>query len=286
MIDIVIVNYNSTDYLVKCLSSIKSSLNGIPADIFVQDNASIDGIDIIKNTFPEVSLTRNSRNIGFAAAVNKAIALGQNPFIVLLNPDTLVPENFFKECLLSMKKNARAGIIGPKVLEKSGKLQHSGRSFPSLSTALFGRTSVLSRMFPNNSLTVKNLSCIHCNGSSPMEVDWVSGACMVVNRKAVEAVGGLDERFFLYWEDADWCQRMWESGWKVVYDPCVSICHFTGASSKKELLRSVMEFHKSAFRLFEKRKHSFSISLLQPFILFGLLVRSGMVLISRLARRE
>ncbi|MFO8085321.1 MAG: glycosyltransferase family 2 protein [Desulfobacterales bacterium] len=286
MIDIIIVNYNSTDYLINCLLSVKNSLNGLPVSIYIQDNASTDGVDIIRNKFPEVSLTKNSRNIGFAAAVNNALALGKNPFILLLNPDTTVSDNFFNECLSLMKKHAHVGIMGPKVLEKNGQLQHSGRSFPTLLTTLFGRTSILTRMFPNNSLTLKNLSCVNSNGRSPMEVDWVSGACMVVNRKAVEAVGGLDERFFLYWEDADWCQRMWESGWKVVYDPCVSICHITGASSKKELLRSVMEFHKSAFRLFEKRKHSLSVSLLQPFILFGLLVRSGMVLISRLARRE
>lgn len=286
MIDIIIVNYNSTDYLINCLLSVRNSLNGLPVSIYIQDNASTDGVDIIRNKFPEVSLTKNSRNIGFAAAVNNALALGKNPFILLLNPDTTVSDNFFNECLSLMKKHAHVGIMGPKVLEKNGQLQHSGRSFPTLLTAFFGRTSILTRMFPNNSLTLKNLSCVNSNGRSPMEVDWVSGACMVVNRKAVEAVGGLDERFFLYWEDADWCQRMWESGWKVVYDPCVSICHITGASSKKELLRSVMEFHKSAFRLFEKRKHSLSVSLLQPFILFGLLVRSGMVLISRLARRE
>jgi len=117
-----------------------------------------------------------------------------------------------------------------------------------------------------------------------MEVDWVSGACMVVNRKAVEVVGGLDDRFFLYWEDADWCRRMWKSGWKVIYYPKVSVLHFTGVSSQKELFRSVVEFHKSAFRLFEKYERSL-VSLLKPLILSGLLARAVIVLISQLARK-
>ncbi len=286
MIDIVIVNYNSTEYLLKCLASVKGALKAIPADIYVQDNASRDGIEIVRDKYPEVNLSLNRNNIGFAAAVNQALRLGKNPYVVILNPDTVVPEVFFHKCIQVMKESGRTGIVGPKILEKNGRLQHSGRSFPNMLTAFFGRTSVLTRLFPRNSLTRKNLSCGDSDGQLPMEVDWVSGACMVVNRKAIKTVGGMDERFFLYWEDADWCRRMWESGWKVVYDPRLSIRHFTGVSSRQELFRSVMEFHKSAFRLFEKQKHSFAVTFLQPFVLFGLALRSGMVLVWRLARKE
>jgi GT2 family glycosyltransferase len=285
MIDIIIINYNSTDYLINCLRSIKDSLNGFPADIFVQDNASVDGVDRVLIEFPQIKLTKNSRNIGFAAAVNQALVQGNNQYVMLLNPDTFVLDGFFKESINFMKSHSSTGILGPKVLEKDGKLQNSARSFPTILTAFFGRTSFLSKLFPKNPITLKNLSSLHSDGSAPMEVDWVSGACMLVNRKAIEAVGGLDDRFFLYWEDADWCRRMWESGWKVIYYPKASVCHFTGMSSKKEVLRSVTEFHKSAYRLFEKHERSLVVYL-KPLILCGLFIHAGIVLTSTLIRKN
>ena len=284
MIDIIIVNYKSTDYLLTCLRSVMESLNGFHADIFVQDNASTDGVERVLPEFPHIKLTRNPCNIGFAAAVNQALFQGKNPYVMLLNPDTIVLDGFFKESLDFMKHHPRTGIMGPKVLEEDGKLQNSARSFPTILTAFFGRTSFLSRFFPKNPMTLKNLPSLESDGCSPMEVDWVSGACMVVDRKAIEAGGGLDNRFFLYWEDADWCRRMWKTGWKVIYYPKVSVRHFTGVSSKKEVLKSVIEFHKSAFRLFEKYEPS-KVSLFKPFILSGLLFRAGVVLTSQMARK-
>jgi GT2 family glycosyltransferase len=284
MIDIIIINYNSTEHLINCLRSIKDSLNGCRADIFVQDNASADEVDRVLVEFPYIKLTRNRRNIGFAAAVNQVLYKGKNPYVVLLNPDTFILDGFFNKSLEFMKNQPQAGIMGPKVLEVNGKLQNSARSFPTVFTAFFGRTSFFSRLFPKNPITLKNLSSLNSDGFSPMEVDWVSGACMVVNRKAIEAVGGLDERFFLYWEDADWCRRMWKSGWKVFYYPKVNVRHLTGASSQKEVLKSVIEFHKSAYLLFEKYEHS-QVLILKPLILSGLLIRAGIVLTLKASTR-
>jgi GT2 family glycosyltransferase len=284
MIDIIIINYNSTDYLINCLRSIEDSLNGYHADIFVQDNASVDGVDRVLIEFPHIKLTRNPRNIGFAAAVNQALVQGNNPYVVLLNPDTFVLDDFFQKSLPFMKSHSSTGILGPKVLEEDGKLQNSARSFPTILTAFFGRTSFLSRLFPRNPITLQNLCSLNSDGHAPMEVDWVSGACMVVNRKAIEAVGGMDDRFFLYWEDADWCRRMWKSGWKVIYYPKASVCHFTGMSSQKEVLKSVTEFHKSAYRLFEKHERSLAF-FLKPVILCGLFIHAGIVLTSTLVSK-
>ncbi len=284
MIDIIIINYNSTNYLINCLRSVDESLKGCPAGIFVQDNASTDGVERVLIEFPNIKLTQNTQNIGFAAAVNQALVQGNNPYVMLLNPDTIVLDGFFKESLDFMKHHAHTGIMGPKVLEEDGKLQNSARSFPTILTAFFGRSSFLSRFFPKNPMTQKNLPSLESDGSTPMEVDWVSGACMVVKRKAIEDVGGMDNRFFLYWEDADWCRRMWKTGWKVIYYPKVSVRHFTGVSSKKEVLKSVIEFHKSAYRLFEKYEPSI-VSLFKPFILSGLLFRAGVVLTSQMARK-
>ncbi len=284
MIDIIIVNYNSTDHLIDCLRSIKKSLNGFHADIFVQDNASGDGVDRIFVEFPQIKFTQNSHNIGFAAAVNQALVQGSNPYVVLLNPDTFVPDGFFKPSIEFMKSHPNTGIMGPKILEQNGKLQNSARSFPTILTAFFGRTSFLSRLFPINPITMKNLLSLKSDGCSSMEVDWVSGACMVVSRKAIETVGQLDQRFFLYWEDADWCMRMRKSGWKVIYYPKVYVIHYTGVSSQKELFKSIIEFHKSAYRLFEKYQRK-TLSLLNPLVYYALLIRACMVLTSRLVNQ-
>jgi hypothetical protein len=118
-----------------------------------------------------------------------------------------------------------------------------------------------------------------------MEVDWVSGACMVVRRKALDDVGLMDERFFMYWEDADWCRRMWHSGWKVVYFPQATVVHYVSVSSRKLLTRSTFEFHRSAYHLFKKYA-TLSSRFLLPLVIFSLSVRAMTVLLSQGIRKK
>ena len=279
MIDIVIVNYNSTDFLIECLASVRDALKGHPAKIFVQDNASRDCPERIRTLFPDVLLKINSANMGFAKAVNQALHQGQGEYVVLLNPDTYVTDDFFQTALDYMEKNPSVGILGPRILDNDGMLQNSARAFPTPLTAFFGRSSFLSRKFPKNPITSRNLLSLKSDGKTPMPVDWVSGACMVVRRKAIDRTGFMDERFFMYWEDADWCRRMWEKGWKVVYYPCSTVYHYVGGSSGKKVTRSLVEFHKSVYRLFDKYTQS-SVSFLKPLVLAGLAVRLFFVLFS------
>jgi GT2 family glycosyltransferase len=230
-LDIIIVNHNSTDYLLSCLSSIYDSLQGLPAKIFVHDNASEDDVDRVNEMFPKVLLSKNSFNMGFSKAANNALKQSTAPYVVLLNPDTYVAHGFFEWVLRYMEENPDVGIIGPKILNRDGSVQGSARSFPTPLTAFFGRNSLLTRWFPNNRVTRQNVLTTGSDGVSPMGVDWVSGACMVVRKNAIDDVGFMDERFFMYWEDVDWCKRMWHSGWKVVYFPQASIVHYVGGSS-------------------------------------------------------
>lgn len=238
LLDIIIINYNSTDYLLGCLRSIYDSLQELPAKVIVQDNHSEDGVDRVKVEFRQVILSRNSYNMGFAKAINNALKQSDSPFIVLLNPDTYVMNGFFDPIIHYMEKNPDVGILGPKILNHDGSVQGSARTFPTPLTGLFGRSSLISRFFPNNPFTRANILTTRSDGKTPMEVDWVSGACMVVRRKALDDVGLLDERFFMYWEDADWCRRMWRKGGKVVYFPQASVVHYVGVSSDKALSRS------------------------------------------------
>ena len=145
------------------------------------------------------------------------------------------------------------GIVGPLVREPDASVQASARRFPNVTTGFAGRTSWLSRVWPTNRLTRRNLLTREVL-RDPVEVDWVSGACMMVRRTAFEAVGGMDEQFFLYWEDADLCFRLKREGWLTVYNPLVSVTHLTGRSSSRARRESLIAFHRSAFRYF--RKHS------------------------------
>ncbi|MDY6973499.1 MAG: glycosyltransferase family 2 protein [Thermodesulfobacteriota bacterium] len=276
-IDIIIVNYNSTDHLLRCLRSVFDDLNGAAAKIFVQDNASEDNVDRLNEIFPTVRLCNNGHNIGFSKAVNKALKISTAEYVLVLNPDTYLFGGFFEPVVGYMDRHPDVGILGPRILNSDGSLQGSARSHPSALTAFFGRSSVLSKWFPSNRVTRSNLLTSRSDGVNPMEADWVSGACMLVRREAVKDVGLMDERFFMYWEDADWCRRMRAKGWKVVYFPRISIVHYVGASSEKFLFRPILEFHKSSYRLFDKYNKP-SLWFLKPLVIAGLSIRIPFVL--------
>jgi GT2 family glycosyltransferase len=279
LLDIVIVNYNSTDHLLRCLESIRSRLDTRQAEILVVDNASTDHWDRVASMNPDVRTIRNATNVGFAKAVNLGIREGTSPYVLLVNPDALISEDFFREALDFMEQHPDVGILGPRILNPDGSIQGSARAFPSPLTAVFGRTSLLTRLFPNNPISRRNILTTVSDGRNAMPVDWVSGACMVVRRKALEGIGLMDERFFMYWEDADWCKRAWETGWKVVYYPVISVIHYVGISSRKGFVRSAFEFHRSAFNLYRKHATRGMFLLMSPLLVGGLSLRFLMVLL-------
>ena len=274
MLDIIIVNYNSTDDLLRCLQSIGAIDNGTMSNIFVHDNASEDHVDRVSPEFPHVIVSKQSRNIGFARAINKALCQSGAPYVALINPDTIVCDGCFESVLEYMEGNPDVGIVGPRILNTDGSAQGSARAFPTPFTGLFGRNTFLSKCFPNNPITRANMLTSRCDGKTPMEVDWVSGACMVVRRKAIEDVGLMDPRFFLYWEDADWCRRMCRKGWKVIYHPVPTVVHSVGASSSTRPFRSLIEFHKSSYRLFDKHTRD-CLGIMNPLVAGVLALRLG-----------
>jgi len=271
-VDVVIVNYKSTDLLSQCLDSIQTVAGDLRCKVFVEDNSEDDDIDRIAEKFPAASIEKNRRNIGFAKGVNKGLALCTAPYVLVLNPDTVVHPGFFETMLHYMERHPDIGILGPRILDHDGSVQGSARGFPTPLTAFFGRRSVFSRLFPNNPITRENVRTMDCDGQTPMEVDWVSGACMVVRRSAFKTVGYLDERFFMYWEDTDWCRRMWANRWRVVYLPSASITHFVGGSSERNVFGSVLAFHQSSYKLFAKYL-SPSQAFFKPLVFIGIIIR-------------
>lgn len=271
--DVIIVNYNSTDFLMDCLKTIFKSKKAIPVNVFVHDNASIDDPDQILNLYPAIHYTKSDKNIGFARAVNKLLIQGQAPYVILLNPDTTVSESFFEQALHFGEENRKTGVMGPKILDEQNKIQGSARAFPTPLTALFGRNSPLTKIFPNNAITKANILTMKNNGrTAPLAVDWVSGACMVVRRNVIVEIGMLDHRFFMYWEDADWCRRIKDAGWDIIYYPKAVVRHFTAKSSDTNPYFSIYHFHRSGYHLFQKYSKR-SARLLAPLTLFFLFLR-------------
>jgi len=268
---VVIVNYRSYPELRACLTSLERSTT--PAHTIVVDQQSDPTAAArIAEEFLDVLLIRMDRNTGFAAGVNRGAREVQARYLLLVNPDTIVEPDLCRWLADWLDANPDVGVAGPRLQNEDGSIQASARRFPDYTTAIAGRSSWLTRVLPGNMLSRRNLRGLDVSGGNPMEVDWVSGACMMIRRDLFEAVGGMDEGFFLYWEDADFCRRVSRAGWRTMYCPTVGARHTGGRSSRHASDASLLAFHRSAFRLFWKHA-SASARLIAPLVFIGLRVR-------------
>ncbi|MDQ6672192.1 MAG: glycosyltransferase family 2 protein [Chloroflexota bacterium] len=258
-LSILILNYNTREHLRACLASLaaegSTSVSGGPvqAEVIVVDNASSDGsADMVAANFSWVSLIRSPRNGGFADGNNQGLQRSRGAAILLLNPDTLMPSGGIAGLLAALAAHPEAGIIGPRLLRPDGSMHLAcRRSFPTPAIAFY-RLSGLSQLFPHSPRFGRyNLTFV--DPGTPMEVDSVCGACMLIRRSVFERIGPLDDRFFMYGEDLDWCLRTREAGWAVRYEPRIVVQHQQGAASGKRVLRTTFHFFH-AMDLFY-RKH-------------------------------
>jgi GT2 family glycosyltransferase len=251
-ISVIIVNYNSGTALASTLASLSGGLDGVAWEAVVVDNASTDGSERAAAGYPDVRLLRHHSNAGFAAGVNMGTAASSAPFLLVLNPDCRLQPGTGLLLLNELERHAKCAAMGPAILDPSGTLQESARGDPDVLTGIFGRTSLLSRAFPNSRLARRNLraSALSSAAGSSQPVDWVSGACMLIRRKALASVGGFDEGYFLYWEDADLCRRLRNAGWETRYTKTATATHDVGQSSRNARALANREFHRSAYRYF------------------------------------
>lgn len=252
MLSIVIVNYNAEKLLQRCLMSVYAETKRDPFDVWVVDNNSTDtSVLMVRQNFPQVNVIENKENVGFARANNQAIAKCTGDYILILNPDTLILQNAPEKIVNFMGENPTVGICGCKVLNEDRTLQLACRRSIPTPRAAFFRLSGLSRLFPNSKITAKyNLT--YLNPNKAHEVDAVSGAFLMIRRKVVDNIGKLDERFFMYGEELDWCFRAKKAGWKVMYYPNVEIIHYKGECSKSNSRKATFEFYRSMY-LFHKK---------------------------------
>jgi len=249
-ITISIVSYNSLNFLRECLDSILKDPPALEYEIIVVDNASCDGtVEFVRKNYPEITLISNSRNIGFAAANNRAIEKSNSKYILLMNSDCRVYKKSLDNLVEFMEKNPGVGITGPKIVNSDGTIQLSCRRFPSLLNA--AAHTILADIFPHNPFSKKYKLADICRDNT-FKVDWVSGSCMIIRKKSLEDTGVLDEKYFMYVEDLDICYRMWQKNWEVYYYPKALIMHHVAGSSSGKKIKSSFRMQKSVFYFFWK----------------------------------
>ncbi len=281
-LSIIIVNYNTLELTKQTLNSIYRTQHPFDYEIFVVDNHSQDdSVQMIKRDFPDVKLIVNDQNVGFSKANNIALKRAKGRFILLLNSDTVVQELCLEKSLEYLKAHPCVGALGCKVMLENGSLDHAcKRGFPT-PMASFYYMLRLDKLFPNSrrfgayDLTYLSENEIH-------EVDSLTGAFMMLPKEVIEAVGLLDEDFFMYGEDIDWCYRIRQKGWKIIYYPHAVIIHFKGGSSKKKPIKIIYEFHRSMYLFFRKHYRKDSNFIVASLVYLGISLKFLVSLIANL----
>lgn len=271
---VVVVDYNAGEYLTACLRSVIERSGGADLEVVVVDNASIDlSGRIAKDAFPQVELIETGENRGFAAGVNVGIRATTAPYVFVLNPDAEVWEGTLAGLVKLAEERPRAGAIGPMIRNSDGSVYPSGRTVPPIGTAV--GHAFLGTVRPGNRWS-RAYRMADWDRTTEREVDWISGAAFLLRRRALDQVGLLDERFFLYAEEVDLFKRLRDAGWSIVFTPELEVVHeqgvSTGRSRRMHLIHS-----ESVYRYFEKHHaHGWRRTLL-PFARVALRARAELV---------
>ncbi len=277
-LEIVIVSWNVVDLLQDCLDSIYGApgarpdadgvlhLGSYTAKVHVVDNASSDGSpQMVREHFPAVELISSSTNLGFTRGNNLALRRCRATYVLLLNPDTRVVDEALRKMLDYMEQHPEVGVLGPQLRYGDDSLQSSRRRFPTFMTALMEST-LLQQWFPENRWAQRYY--VHdVPADEVQDVDWVTGACMLVRRDVLRTVGLLDEAFFMYSEELDWCRRIVDAGWRVVYFPRAVVIHYGGRSSDQVVAERHIHFQRSKILYFRKHHGRMVAEALRFFIL-------------------
>lgn len=247
MISIIIVSYNTKELLLKCLDSVKSNVSD--CEIIVIDNASKDGsVEAVKERFPDVHLIEEKENLGFAKAANKGIKASNENYVLLLNSDCEISKGVIDAMKKFLEENNNVGAVGPQLISEDWKKQNSFDNFPSLATSFINKSFlkiIAPSRFPSK----------HQIRSEPFEVESLIGACLLTRKDVINNIGLLDEDYFLFLEETDWCLKMKKNGYKIFLLPQVEVFHKQGASKKKREAEAKIEYLRSLYVYFKKNRN-------------------------------
>lgn len=251
-VSVIIVSWNVQELLRACLESLfaqelnKSSLFEV---IVVDSGSKDDSVKMIHKDFPEVNLVARTDNVGFPKGNNIGINLAKGDYLLLLNPDAEIIGNAVNSMAKFLKDHPDVGIVGPRLINPDGTNQSSRRRFPSLITAIF--ESTWSEAWAPDSI-LSHYYMTDAPDNEQADVDWLVGACLMTRREAIDDVGLLDEEYFMYSEELDWCRRFKDAGWRVVYFPNAQVKHHVGKSSEQAVVQRHINFQRAKLRYFRK----------------------------------
>jgi len=277
-LSIIIVSWNVADLLAGCLQSLLERAEDVSPDeatfalgdhrseIIVVDNASTDHtVAMLRSEYPLVRLIASERNLGFSAGNNLGLEHARGDCLLFLNPDTRVVDDAVQVMLRYLEEHPRVGLVGPRLRYADGSPQASRRRFPTLMMGLCESTLV-EQWWPRNRWA-RAYRMEDTPDDVTQEVDWVNGACMLVRREAVDEVGALDEAFFMYSEELDWCRRMTAAGWRVAYLPTATVIHYEGQSSSQIAPMRQVYFDSSKILYFRKHHGALTAGVLRVALL-------------------
>ena len=273
-LSVVLVGYNSAPFIGDCIRSVEETVT-CSHEILVVDNASLDGTaDAVRRAWPGVLVMCNDENLGFSRASNRGMRAARGRHLLLLNGDATVRPGALDALVEHLDRDPNAGAVAPRLLNPDGTDQGTARSVPTPAAAILGRRSPLTRLFPGNRWSRRYLEGRDRRGPEPFGVDWVSGACLMVPQRVADEVGLLDEGFFMYWEDADWCRRIRGAGYTVACVPAAEVVHAEGGSRRGWPARQVRHFHRSAYRYYAKHHAAGARVVLRPVAAAALALRA------------
>ncbi len=252
-LSVLLVNWNSGPDLERCLATL-GAVSASDCEILIIDNGSTDGsVASLARRFPGVRIHCNATNLGHTRALNQGFALARGERILILDPDTEIDPASIQLLERFLDERPDVSLVAPRTYNTDGSVQESARNFPSWHSGLFGRQSLLTRLFPNNPFSRRYLLRDRLSATEPFEVRQVSSACMLLPRALVAEAGPWDEGYLAYWVDTDWCMRLQQLGKKIYCLPAASVIHHeNNRAGKKKSTRRIWLFHRSAFRFYRK----------------------------------
>ncbi|GAB2706681.1 glycosyltransferase family 2 protein [Nocardia thraciensis] len=269
-VDLILVTYNSAEDLTRFLPTLHAAVEPLTLNVICVDNASADdSADVVEQHGGTV--IRNSENLGLTRAINQGAAKGSGEWILVANPDTVLSPGAIARLVDTATTDDRVGLIGPRIAQLDGRPYPTGRKFPGVAVGIIH--ALLGAVWKSNPATVAYFG-------RPVEVvsdvDWISGCCMLFRRSAFEAVGGYDERYFMYFEEVKIALDMHRAGYRVVLDPDVEIRHREGGSTRHAPFRKVFNHHRSALRFYTDYNRHRPWILLTPLVAAGLALRGAL----------
>jgi GT2 family glycosyltransferase len=265
-VSVIIVSWNTRELLRSSVASVVSS--PLVQETFVVDNSSSDGsVEMVRAEFPQAMVIVNDANVGFGRANNVALGRALGEYVLLLNPDAQLEDGALERLTEALDREPAAAVVGPLVVDDAGAVQSTRRRFPTEPT-LFVESTPLQSLLPSTHAWLRDYYVLDRSDNESQEVDWLVGACLLVRRSAIERVGGFDERFFMYFEETDWCRRFRQAGWSIRFEPTAVARHLGGQSSDQVPARRQCEFNESKCR-YARKWHGLWVSLALRWFLFA-----------------